>query len=84
MFDLVSDCEDTSILALALLERVGYGVCLILFYEERHAVIGIAMKNINGSYLEKDGKKYFYLETVSSHKMRVISKEFTSIKRKLS
>ena len=65
LFDRGGDCEDTSLLALALLDRMGYDVCLLLLVEERHAAIGIAIENAGGSYYEHDGKKYFYLETVS-------------------
>ncbi|MGC9104605.1 MAG: transglutaminase-like domain-containing protein [Candidatus Methanodesulfokora sp.] len=56
------DCEDTSILAAALLRKMGYKVALIFLPYEEHAAVGVAGP-FSGSYYEVDGVKYFYLET---------------------
>lgn len=63
LFDRGGDCEDTSILAAALLDKMGYDVALLLLRNARHMAIGISMAGNYGSYYEYGGKKYFYLET---------------------
>lgn len=56
------DCEDTSILAAALLRKMGYRVALLILPNARHAAVGVAGP-FSGFYYEKDGVKYYYLET---------------------
>jgi len=64
LFDRGGDCEDTSILVVALLDEMNYDVCLLILENEEHCAIGIAGgEGIYGSYYEVDGTKYFYLET---------------------
>jgi len=63
LFDRGGDCEDTSILVMALLDRMGYDVALLILSHERHAAVGIAIEGATGSYYSHGGKKYFYLET---------------------
>ena len=65
------DCEDTAILAAALLCQMGYSVVLLLFDawgEEKvgHMAIGVAVDRCipGGWYWKVDGRRYFYLETV--------------------
>ena len=65
LFDRGGDCEDTSILVAALLDRMGYDVCLLHLKYAGHMAVGVSTTNVNvqGSYYEYNGKKYFYLET---------------------
>lgn len=66
------DCEDTVILAAALIHEMGYGVVLLEF--PRHMALGVAgSENITGSYYEYNGTRYFYVETTSAgHKFGVV------------
>jgi len=65
LVDGCGDCEDTAILAAALLHEMGYGVVLLEF--PSHLALGIAGgENITGSYYEYNGTKYFYVETTAS------------------
>ena len=63
LFDRGGDCEDTSILVAALLDRLGYEVCLIFPVDKNHCAVGVAIEGIYGSYYEYEGTRYFYLET---------------------
>lgn len=63
LFDRGGDCEDTSILAAALLDRMGYDVALLLLENAQHMAIGVSISVGYGSYYDYDGKKYYYLET---------------------
>ena len=63
LFDRGGDCEDTSILAAALLDKLGYDVALLVFEDAQHVTVGVWIPGVYGSYYEYDGKKYFYLET---------------------
>ena len=63
LFDRGGDCEDTSILVAALLDRLGYDVCLIFPVDKNHCAVGIAIQGAYGSYYDYDGTKYYYLET---------------------
>jgi len=63
LFDRGGDCEDTSILVAALLDRMGYDVCLLLLSHANHCAVGISLEGVSGSYYDHDGKQYYYLET---------------------
>lgn len=63
LFDRGGDCEDTSILVAALLDRMGYDVALLLLQDAQHMAVGVSISGTYGSYYEYDGKQYFYLET---------------------
>jgi len=63
LFDRGGDCEDTSILVAALLDRMGYDVCLLFLSHENHCAVGIALDGVSGSYYEHDGSNYYYLES---------------------
>jgi len=63
LFDRGGDCEDTSILVAALLDRLGYDVAILILPYENHAAVGISIYGGSGSYYIKDGTKYYYLET---------------------
>lgn len=67
LVDNVGDCEDTSILMGALLREMGYDVALII-YENIHTALGVCETddmNFYGTYYQKEGKRYYYLETTS-------------------
>lgn len=63
LFDRGGDCEDTSILVAALLDRLGYDVCLLILDNENHCAVGVAIEGVYGTYYEHEGEQYFYLET---------------------
>jgi hypothetical protein len=54
------DCEDTSILASALLDLMGFDVVLINL--PGHVAIGVAV-DAYGTYWPHEGTQYFYVET---------------------
>jgi len=57
------DCEDTSILAAAILVRMGYDVVFFVYEQPKHIAVGIYMPGSTGYSWEYKGKRYFYLET---------------------
>jgi len=62
------DCEDTSILAAALLKKLGYDVKLVrLDIEGSVAHIGIAVwaEGVNGISWMKNGRSFYYIETTT-------------------
>ncbi|MDD1687320.1 PEGA domain-containing protein [Methanoregula sp.] len=63
--DKGGDCEDTAILAAALLREMGYDTAVVFLpgENEGHAAIAVACDNCNGYYYPINGKKYYYLET---------------------
>ncbi|MBI4304320.1 MAG: hypothetical protein HY665_08305 [Chloroflexi bacterium] len=63
LFDAGGDCEDTSILAAAILDRMGYDAAILLLRNARHMALGVSMAGASGSYYEYNGKKYYYVET---------------------
>jgi len=63
LFDRGGDCEDTSILVAALLDRLGYDVAILILDDEDHAAVGVSIRGIYGTYYEYEGEEYFYLET---------------------
>jgi Predicted periplasmic protein len=65
LIDGGGDCEDTSILAAALLTELGYGT--ILISPPNHMALGImGSENISGTYWEYDGSRYYYVETTGT------------------
>ncbi len=54
------DCEDTTILAAAILRGLGEDVALVM--TPGHIAIGVAGP-FRGTSIEREGKKYFYCET---------------------
>lgn len=66
LFDRGGDCEDTSILVAALLNRLGYDTALLLLPNEQHAAVGVSITGVSGSYYTKDGVKYYYVETTGT------------------
>ncbi|MDO8634856.1 MAG: transglutaminase family protein, partial [Dehalococcoidia bacterium] len=63
LFDRGGDCEDTSILVAALLDRMGYDVALLGLKDAKHMAVGVSISNVYGSYYTYKDKKYYYLET---------------------
>ncbi|MEW6143076.1 MAG: hypothetical protein AB1597_08015 [Chloroflexota bacterium] len=62
LVDNGGDCEDTSILAAAILKSMGYDV--ILLDLPKHVAIAIrGDTGVSGSYYTYQGGKYYYLET---------------------
>jgi predicted transglutaminase-like cysteine proteinase len=58
------DCEDTAILAAALLREMGYDVIVVL--PPGHAAVALACDNCNGYYFPLNGTRYYYLETTGA------------------
>ncbi len=78
MFDGGGDCEDTSILVAALLNRLGYDTGLLLLPDEQHVAVGVSLTGVSGSCYLKDGVKYYYVETTGSgYEIGEIPSEFT-------
>ncbi|MBI2852944.1 MAG: hypothetical protein HYX84_07595 [Chloroflexi bacterium] len=63
LFDRGGDCEDTSILVAALLDRLGYDVALLLLRNDSHMAVGVSLSTAYGTHYLYEGKKYLYLET---------------------
>ncbi|MDA3856182.1 MAG: hypothetical protein PF569_08045 [Candidatus Woesearchaeota archaeon] len=60
------DCEDTSILASAILNEMGYGVALLTF--PGHVAVGVKCDHDDGeSYYSYQGNDYCYLETTGEN-----------------
>ena len=58
------DCEDSAILAAALLSEMGYGTVLLVL--PGHMALGVkGSENISGTYFEYNGSRYYYVETTS-------------------
>ena len=56
------DCEDTSILLAAIVDKLGYGTVLVMLPE--HVAVGIQGEpGLEGSYYQYAGRDYYYLET---------------------
>lgn len=66
LLDKGGDCEDTCILLASMLEQMGYGTVLLVFWEAQHMAVGIAGEDsIDGTYYEHDGQRFYYLETTA-------------------
>lgn len=62
IFDETGDCEDTTILAGAVLRRLGHRVAVFLLPE--HAALGVEVPpGTPGEFLEIDGRRMYYCET---------------------
>jgi len=58
------DCEDKSVLLAAVLRAMGYRTALLLFNDNPgHMAVGVECAGCPGSYYQKDGVNYFYLES---------------------
>lgn len=83
LVDGLGDCEDMVILAASILHEMGYSVLLVMF----HNHLGMAIrydKELQGTYYEYDGGKYYYLEMTSpGWKLGQLPKEYKSTGAKL-
>ncbi|MFC2002990.1 hypothetical protein ACFLV4_03480 [Chloroflexota bacterium] len=62
LVDNGGDCEDTSILLASIVDKMGYGVVLIML--PNHVAVGVkGGENIYGTYWEYEGSKYYCIET---------------------
>ncbi|OGO02749.1 MAG: hypothetical protein A2Y72_00680 [Chloroflexi bacterium RBG_13_53_26] len=65
------DCEDTSVLAAALLQAMGYDVVLLSFSATTpegsgHMAVGVALPSVTGGHsYDFEGEDYYYLETTT-------------------
>ena len=68
LVDNGGDCEDTSILAAALIKELGYGVVLLKLVDHDHVAVGVLCKEDVGVYYkDKYGNNYCYLETTGEN-----------------
>lgn len=66
LYDDGGDCEDTSILATAILQEMGYGVVLIEL--PKHMAVGVkCSSDISGYSYNFNGQRYCYLETTGEN-----------------
>ena len=66
LYENGGDCEDTSILCVAILQEMGYDVVLLELPE--HMAIGIKCDSEQkGKCFEYKGRDYYYLETTGSN-----------------
>ncbi len=80
--DRGGDCEDSSILLATLLDRMGYDMLLV--NPPGHMAVALACKNCTGPAYEKDGRKYYYIETTGKgFEVGEIPKEYKTSKDKL-
>jgi len=70
LVDGKGDCEDTSILAAAMLDLMGYDVVLLRYSD--HMALGIEMAKFSPfyadyppKYYDYEGKRYYYVETTN-------------------
>jgi uncharacterized membrane-anchored protein YhcB (DUF1043 family) len=63
LFDRGGDCEDTSILAAALLDRMGYDTALLFLHHEDHVAVGVSIEGVHGFHYLHGDSEYYYLET---------------------
>lgn len=62
--DRGGDCEDTSILLGAILDRLGYDVMLV--NPPGHMAVALACRNCEGTSFGKGERRYYYIETTST------------------
>jgi len=76
------DCEDSSILATAVLQAMGYDVVLLNFSAVApdgagHMAVGVALPPVAGGYsYEFEGDDYYYLETTTQSEVGDIPTEY--------
>ena len=70
LFEQGGDCEDTSILIVAILTEMGFDVALLLFEEFDHMGVGINFDvRYGNSWIHGDGRRYWYLDTTGGRSM---------------
>lgn len=64
IYEQTGDCEDSSILAAAVLHELGHAVLPLVTRD--HAAIGIsAPDGLPGTFVDHDGHRYYYCETTA-------------------
>lgn len=68
LIDGFGDCEDKVILGAAILKKMGHEVAMIFIESDdkktSHLALGVVLNtNKNGSYYNRNQKKYYYVET---------------------
>jgi hypothetical protein len=83
LYDDGGDCEDTSILGVAILQEMGYGVVLIEL--PKHMAVGVkCSSDIPGSSYDFNGQRYCYLETTGENwPIGQLPDEFKNLKPKI-
>lgn len=77
------DCEDTAILAAALLKEMGYEVAVVFLPSDPgHAAVAVACENCNGFYYPLNGRNYYYMETAAEEgfSLGTMGKEYQNMK----
>jgi hypothetical protein len=70
LFEQGGDCEDTSILIVAILTEMDFDVALLLFEEFDHMGVGINFDvRYGNSWIYGDGRRYWYLDTTGGHSL---------------
>ncbi len=65
LFDKAGDCEDSAMLMASIIDELGYGAVLVDL--PGHMAIGIqGGDNIEGTYYNYNGKRYYYTETTGT------------------
>ena len=65
LYDMCGDCEDKSILYASIMKAMGYDVALVIL--PGHMGVGLAgVEGSTGTYIEVDGKQYYYCETTNT------------------
>jgi len=65
LHDECGDCEDSSILAAALLDHMGHDVIFIFIPD--HVAIGVEVaEGLPGDYVDFEGRRYYFCETTST------------------
>jgi outer membrane murein-binding lipoprotein Lpp len=68
LFNQGVDCEDTSILTAALLQRLEYNQVIFVFSEPKHVAVGVYVPAVYGlDGWEYQAKRYIYLETTGEN-----------------
>lgn len=83
LYDDGGDCEDTSILGVAILQEMGYGAVLIEL--PKHMAVGVkCSSDIPGSSYDFNGQRYCYLETTGENwPIGQLPDEFKDLKAKI-
>lgn len=63
LFERGGDCEDSSILVAAILDKMGYDTALLYLPYEDHVGVGVSIKGAQGSFYRSGDTKYYYIET---------------------
>lgn len=66
LVDRGGDCEDSCILLAELLQKLGYGVVLLVIRDAQHMALGVTGDDsLEGAHYDYKGQRYYYLETTA-------------------